>query len=170
MSSKRPYENCGRGFNGALQKVIFEKIDSYDGLTVRALSTWLKSSMLSRHVLFFEEAIYCLYISLEASLGLIFQRLKKEGMKQPTPLDAGRFLSEVFGQQWDGLPYFSAYYQDRIKALHPQSRFGIFPFAPLMVDDYFFLYEDLREVFVFLLTGIVEPDERAGINPSPPPY
>jgi hypothetical protein len=53
--------------------------------------------------------------------------------------------------------YFEDYYDGRIKTLHPESRYGIFPHAPLAVDDFHFLYDDMLEVYAFLLCGYVNP-------------
>jgi hypothetical protein len=37
--------------------------------------------------------------------------------------------------------------------LHPKSRHGESPVAPLMYEDYMFMRRDLRELFAYLLTG-----------------
>jgi hypothetical protein len=50
------------------------------------------------------------------------------------------------------------YYEARIKTIHPESRFGIFPAAPLGVDDFCDLYRLLTEVYSYLLTDYI-PDE-----------
>lgn len=54
--------------------------------------------------------------------------------------------------------YFKEHYENRIKTLHPESRFGIFPHAPLMVDEYYHLHGSMRDLYVYLLTGYVDPE------------
>jgi hypothetical protein len=49
--------------------------------------------------------------------------------------------------------YYEEFYEDRIKAVHPNSRFGPAKFTPLYVDDLFMLYNDLLRTFEFLITG-----------------
>ncbi len=79
-------------------------------------------------------------------------------MDNPTSRDAGRFLDDAFN--WDSDGYFVAYYDARIRTIHPESRFGAYPAAPLLVDDFYDLYSDLILVYDFLLTDHVaeEPE------------
>jgi hypothetical protein len=75
----------------------------------------------------------------------------------PSALDAGALIDEIdrFDPQLSTMSYFEEYYQARIKTMHPSSRFGIFPVAPLEADD-----------FVFLRSGLIESlslaDHQAG--------
>jgi hypothetical protein len=48
--------------------------------------------------------------------------------------------------------YFEDFYDARIKTMHPSSRFGIFPVAPLEADDFLFLRYGLIEVYHWLIT------------------
>ena len=41
-----------------------------------------------------------------------------------------------------------------LKAIHPNSRFGLDRFTPLHVDDLYMLYNDLLRNFEFLITGV----------------
>ena len=113
----------------------------------------------------FIESITTLFISLEASLRLVLRALKQQGNRNPTSEDAMNYIQKVFdmppiyinnGSKIRHMKnYFQEYYESRIKSVHPESRFGIFPFAQLQVDDFYFLKDDLIEVYAFLLTGQV---------------
>ncbi|HJQ63898.1 MAG TPA: hypothetical protein VJ834_13665, partial [Burkholderiales bacterium] len=54
--------------------------------------------------------------------------------------------------------YFGEFYDQRIMTLHPASRFGDNPYAPLSHDDYFFLRNSLQQVFAYLVAGSHGPD------------
>jgi len=123
-----------------LQKRIFDAIDPKDGLLMRGLATLVKSTMLARHAQFFEAAIYTLYISLDASFNLVVRELRTQGIDSPSAHEAGAFIEKAFDEETSGTKYFEEYYEDRIKVMHPESRFGIFPYAPVMHDDFYWLY------------------------------
>ena len=61
----------------------------------------------------------------------------------------------MFNSEIDTGRYFSEFYDDRIKTMHPSSRLGIFPVAPLAADDFYFLRQGLVEVYYWLITGRV---------------
>lgn len=137
---------------------LFIGIDPLDHLLIRGLGTWIKSAMLNSHSLFSEEAHYPLWISLDASFSIIQGTLRTRGIPMPTAVDAGDFMSDAFGEPRNGKGYFAEYYEDRIKATHPQSRFGTFPFAPVSHSDFYMLYKSLRDVYrVIVLGEVVDP-------------
>lgn len=149
------YENCGRSFTIERYETLIAGMKPEDYLLVRGLSTWLRSAMLSRHYQFFEEAITALFISLEASFRLILRQLKINGNLDPSAKDAAAFLGSVFNET----PlerYFSEYYDKRVMSFHPESRFGVFPHAPVMVDDYYHLHGSLRALYAYLIGEYVE--------------
>ena len=153
--SKRKYST--RALDPVLHQALLPAIDPSDFLLVRGLSTWLRSAMLTQHMTFTEEAINTLFISMEASFRLVLRTLVVEGIHNPTSKDAASFLGRVFNEA----PldrYFEEYYDSRIKTMHPESRFGIFPHAPLMADDYYHLRDSLRHLYVYLLIGFVGVD------------
>ena len=95
-----------------------------------------------------------LYVAMEASLHIILRRLG-ETMQNPSNRDASKYLGEVFESRYVPERYFESYYEDRIAAIHPSSRRGVFPDAPLAADDYFDLYDQMCSLYDFLLTGTV---------------
>lgn len=149
------YIGSGSGFIFQHYEALVRGMDPSNALLVRGLSTWLRSAMLASHYWFIEEAITTLFISMEASFRLVLRRLQAEGISNPTAVDAAAFVGKVFNE--DPLErYFSGYYDSRVMSMHPESRFGVFPFAPLAVDDYYHLHGSLRALYAYLVAGYVE--------------
>lgn len=136
------------------QRLLRSKIDCEDDLMVRGIAHLLKSGMLTQMGrMFYDTACLELYVSLEATLHIILNQLRKAGMKNPGNKDASSYLAEKFGEERGPDRYFGEFYDDRIKALHPLSRFGTAKFVPLYVDDLFMLYNALLRTYEFLITG-----------------
>lgn len=139
----------------SVHRNIYENIDDQDHLLIRGLATWLKSSMLYSHSAFGEEANYPLWISLDASLAIVFEALQATGVANPSALDAQNFVHDAFGEKRSGLKYFEEFYEDRIMTMHPRNRFGTFAFAPIGHDDFYWLHNGLREVYRYVVLGAV---------------
>ncbi|MFK8067157.1 MAG: hypothetical protein AB8D52_02835 [Gammaproteobacteria bacterium] len=145
------------GYDLKLQKHLYEAFDTKDHLMVRAVSTLFRSIMLGALSNFLEESINTTFISLEASFRLVLKRLHQLGIKNPSSKDAAEFIGKVFSSEASE-KYFSEYYESRIMSFHPESRFGIFPHAPLMADDSYDLADDLIEVYCYLISGYIKPN------------
>ena len=147
----------------ALDEELFTKLISSitltDHLLMRGLGALISAHMLWQRREFGLSAIVALYVALEASFQIIRRILIHKGIDNPSALDAGLFIHDAFDQPDQTLPdgYFSDFYEDRIKALHPSSRFGTFAFAPLMADDFYHLCHDLVAIYPFLITEHVWP-------------
>ena len=133
---------------------IYNSIDLRDHLLIRGLGAFLKGDLLSAHHIFHTEACISLHIAMEATLQIILRRLRNT-IQNPSNKDASKYICEVFQSQYIPEHYFEDYYTDRIVAVHPSNRVGTFPDAPLAADDFADLYEELRSVYDFLLTGKV---------------
>jgi hypothetical protein len=145
-----------------LQSKILEWADPNDHLLIRGLAAWLKGRMLLHHQTFTLEALYSLYVALDASFSLVCRKLKEQGVKNPDAWDAGAFLDEAEGRASEGLPYFGDFYVDRVRTMHPESRYGVSPYAPVSNCDAYTLFESLREVFRLLILGeVVDPKNYA---------
>lgn len=139
------------------QKILYNEIDTNDHLLIRGLGAFLKGDLLSAHHIFHTEACISLHIAMEASLQIILRRLSNT-MQNPSIEDASRYLGEAFQNKYVPIKYFEDYYEDRISTIHPSSRIGTFPDAPLAADDFYDLSEQLRGVFDFLITGNVREE------------
>ncbi|RZF64318.1 hypothetical protein EWE75_11185 [Sphingomonas populi] len=136
-----------------LQRQIYNAIDLKDHLVVRGLGAYLRSQMLINGTTFRAEGLYTLFVSLDATFALTLRHLKASGNNNPTAPDAQAFIEDAFGNEPSGMRYFEEFYEDRIKALHPESRFGTFPYPPLSISEGYQLSRALRDVWRYLLTG-----------------
>jgi hypothetical protein len=145
------------GFDRLL--AFWDGLSPTDYVLLRGMYALMKSDMLSCHYEFSEEAIVSLYIALDASFSLVVRKLKSEGISNPTAHDAALWLHRHFDQPF-GLPepcvtekYFHEFYEQRVMTLHPASRYGDLPYAPIMHDDISHLRRSLREIFAYLVLG-----------------
>jgi hypothetical protein len=142
------------------QHEIFAAIDVTDHLAIRGLGALVRANMLGHFPEFLENACMSLWIAMDASMHMILRELKESGMENPTSRDAGRFLDDALNWE-DSDGYFADYYEGRIKTIHPESRFGVYPAAPLDVDDYYDLNASLLLVYDFLLTDHIPEEPEA---------
>ncbi len=139
------------------QAALLNQIAETDHLLLRGITCLIKCDMLSRYYEFREEATIVGFIALEASFSLVVNMLKAAGIANPSAADAGRWLDDTFNRPLGIDPgerkYFEELYEQRVITMHPRSRYGDCPYAPLAVDDLFDLRRDLREVFAYLVSG-----------------
>lgn len=147
-----------------LQRRIYDAIDVSDHLTMRGLNAYMRSQMLISRTTFIAEGLYTLFISLDATFSLVTHRLRAAGVSEPNAYDAQAFIEQAFGDKPSGMRYFEEFYEDRIKALHPESRFGVFPYPPLSMSEGYQLSKALREVWRFLILN--RPTGRFAASPA----
>ena len=124
-----------------------------DHLLMRGLGTLLRADMCCPHFEIADAAVLQLYVALDVSFQMILRLLREQGVSNPTALDAGALIdAEVFNHRHGPGSYFGDFYEDRIKTMHPSSRFGVFAAPPVYADDYFFLRHGLVEVYHWLIT------------------
>lgn len=149
-------------FNLDRQPLLWRKIYPSNFLLMRGIYALIKGDMLSRHRQFFEEATISTYIALEASFRLVCNELQKTDIKQPTARDAAQWLHDHFdsfyGLEQPMERYFEEFYDQRIMTMHPSSRFGDFPFSPIMHDDFVHLRRSLPQIFAYIASGEHPPD------------
>lgn len=133
-------------------KSLVAKISIRDHLMLRGLSAILKADMLNVHREFAEEAQSVLFVAMEVAFQLTLRIIRESGVENPSALDAGQFLFSTFPNELPGRRFFEDYYEDRIKAFHPHSRFGTFAFPPMNADDFYGLRAGLISMFQFLIT------------------
>jgi hypothetical protein len=156
------YQTWQAEYANERQQTFYEAIDIDNHCLLRGLGCLIKCDMLSRHNEFAEEAALVCFIALEASYSLIADKLRQSGIAQPTAKDVGHWLDDTFnrpvGLNLGERAYFEELYERRVMTLHPKSRFGVSPFAPLMHDDYLETRADLREIFAYLVSGEHGPE------------
>jgi hypothetical protein len=144
----------------AMQRRIHAAIDPSDRLMNRGLRTLLRFSMLCRHPVFSEEATYPLHIALEASFALFRRQFSREGQPNASSRDVAARFEQIFKEDPSGRNYFEDFYEDRIMAQHPESRFGATHYVPGTHGERLWLFKALREVYRYLLLGeVANPQE-----------
>ncbi len=147
-------DNC---INNDVLSKLHAQIDVTDKLTMRALATLLRSSLLMCYSHLLEEAINSTFISLDASFSMVQRRLKELGNPSPSSKDASEFISKVFNTEGPE-KYFQCYYESRIMAFHPSSRFGEFAHSPVIADDCYDLFDSLISVYRYLICGEIREE------------
>lgn len=136
-------------------------IDTKNYVLMRALQSLIKADMLAAHHEFTEEAAIACFIALDASFELVRRHLKASGLVDPSARDAGAWLFKIFdeplGVGVDGMKYFEEFYTQRVRTIHPGSRFGDTPFAAVAYDDYIHLRQALPQVLSYLVLGTHTP-------------
>lgn len=130
---------------------------------MRAIQAMVKCDMLSNHPEFQEEAGIAAFIALDATFELVLRHLRSLGVKNPSAVDAGTWFHRTFdGPMGFRLPepgrFFSAFYDQRVRTIHPGSRHGDAPYAVLAIDDRIHLRQALPGTLAFLLTLAHAPD------------
>ena len=129
-----------------LQQKIWEAIDLRDYTLMRGISALLQGETMFRSM-FRTEALYSLFVSLDASFSLVIRQLKASGHSSPSAYDAQEFIEAAFSDPPSETRYFEEFYDDRIRALHPESRLGTFPYPPISVSEGYQLARALRAVW-----------------------
>lgn len=158
-----PYELRNKRAPVALQRQIFEAISVTDHLLMRGLSAYIRSQILISATTFRTEGLYALFVSLDATFSLVLRHLRAAGTEAPDAHDAQAFIEAEFGGDPSGMRYFEEFYEDRIRMLHPESRFGTFPHPPISMSEGYQLSKSLREIWKLLILG----SARAAESTSP---
>ena len=136
----------------------WERFSTDNHVLMRGIQALIKSDMLAGHGEFQEEGAIATFIALDASFQLVLRHLRANGNPNPSAKDAGDWLFKTFDEPLgvygaEGMKYFESFYEQRVQTVHPASRFGDMPFAPVMVDDRIHLRQSLPEVFAYILVG-----------------
>jgi hypothetical protein len=132
-------------------------IDVNDHLMIRGLGALIKAGMLCCHRQFLEQACVSLWIALDASFHLFRREMAAKGQPGASATDVGNYLDNLLGYHPSGERYFADFYEERVKTIHPESRFGVYPAAPLCADEYTQLLGSLIPTYEYLIAGRVPP-------------
>lgn len=135
---------------------LWNAMGSDNHLLMRGVQALVKSDMLGAHPEFQEEGAIATFIALDASFQMVLRLLRANGNPTPSAKDAGKWMYETFDLPLElhagaDIKYYEDFYDSRVKTMHPGSRFGDMPYAPVMVDDRFHLRESLPSVFAYLV-------------------
>ena len=141
-----------------LRQRYYDAFDPDNHVLMRGVQALIKSDMLGHYQEFQEESTIATFIALDASFELVMRHLAEAGVKNPGSKEAGDWLYRTFDEPLglhgaESLKYFEEFYDQRIQTIHPGSRFGDAPYAPVMIDDRIHLRIALPQVFGYLLLG-----------------
>lgn len=138
------------------REILFEKIDVSDSLLIRGISYLLKAQMLSRNFIFTEEAALLAFISLNAALDLVRERLVDQGIKNPTYKDAFKYVESLkeFGNNYSDI--LEMCWEQRVMLVHPNSKFGILSLGGIFADDFYETYGELTTLYRHLLLDVTD--------------
>ena len=135
---------------------LSDAIRTDNHLLMRGVQALIKSDMLGAHPEFQEEGAIATFIALDASFQMVLRLLRANGNPNPSAKDAGTWIYETFDKLLEihggaDIKYYEGFYDSRVKTMHPGSRFGDMPYAPVMVGDRYHLRESLSGVFAYLV-------------------
>lgn len=122
-------------------------------VVLRGVGSLIKAHMAWRHREFADAACIYLWIALDAAHSLTLQNLRASGITNPTSKDASEYFNKIVGYEtpWD--KFFEQDYENRIRAIHPDNRFGAEARPQFLADDFYELSDLLIPYFRFLVTG-----------------
>jgi hypothetical protein len=100
--------------------------------------------------------VYLSVIALDAAHSITLRRLREKGLRNPTSQDAAQYFDEITGEKSMWTKFFESDYENRIRAIHPDNRYGAEAHPQFIADDFYELNELLMRYFPFLLTGVYE--------------
>jgi hypothetical protein len=159
INGGRPYDTCD--FGEVREKVIdcAERLQSADAVLLRGVGALLKAQMAWTHGEFADAACIYLWIALDAAHSLTLRKLREAGVQNPTSKDASAHLNSVIGFETPWEKFFEEDYENRIRAIHPDNRFGSEVRPQFLADDFYELRHLLIPYFGYLVTGVfLHPD------------
>jgi hypothetical protein len=81
-----------------------------DHLFMRGLGALLRADMSWQHLELGDAAVIQFYIALDASFQMVLRLLRERGVANPSALDAGALIDEVFNSAIDTGSYFEDFY------------------------------------------------------------
>jgi hypothetical protein len=138
----------------AHRRTILQLLEAADPVTLRGLSSLLKANMAWEHRELNEAACISLWISLDAIHSLVLQKLRNQGKSNPTSQDASNYVAGAYGVDLPDGSFFEDDYYNRIRAIHPDNRFGAEARPQFLADDFYELRHVVIELFHNLVTGM----------------
>jgi len=83
---------------------------------------------------------------------LVLKRLRDKGIANPTSKDAAQYFEQISGYETDWERFFEYDYDNRIRAIHPDNRFGAEAIPQFDAEDFIDLSGTLTEFFRFFVS------------------
>lgn len=136
-----------------------ERLEAAGPVVIRGVGSLIKAHMAWKHAEFGEAACIFLWISLDAAHSLILQKLRDSGVVNPSSKDAAKYFDKISGYNTESEKFFEEDYENRIRAIHPENRFGAEARPQFLADDFLELNDMLIPLFQFLISDL-------GVGPS----
>ncbi len=133
----------------ASRDVVLNYFERADEVFYRGVASLLKANMAWQHSELREAACISLWIALDAAHSVILDRLREQGNSNPTSEDATKYLYDRFQIPGELGKFFENDYENRIRFIHPDNRFGPEARSWLLADDFYELNENLIDLFFF---------------------
>lgn len=91
----RHYSFHGEPLDHSLHRSLMRGVSLKDFLVLRGLHALLMAAMLLQHREFGDAATIFLHVALEASYQLTLRKLAADGLRNPSALDAGRYIDQI---------------------------------------------------------------------------
>jgi hypothetical protein len=156
-----PYELVSDRHSDRDRRANLRQLESAGPVVIRGVSSLIKAHMAWKHAEMGEAACIFLWICLDAAHSLILQRLRETGVANPTSKDAVRYFEKISGYSIEWEKFFEEDYENRIRAIHPDNRFGAEARPQFLADDFYELNDMLIPLFQFL----VSPPAGGPVNP-----
>lgn len=156
------YERSGASDVAETVREIWTKLSSAGPVMLRGLGSLLKAQMVWKHGEFTDAALMFLWIALDAAHSLTLQKLRESGVNNPTSQEASIHFNTIAGYETPWEKFFEDDYENRIRFIHPDNRFGAEVRPQLLADDYLELNDVLIPYFKYLITGRFEDPSAAG--------
>lgn len=136
--------------------MILRRLESANPVILRGVSCLLKGRMAFLHPEFGESACILLWIALDAAYSLVLRKLRESGTMNPTSEDAAKYFEKLsgFGTEWD--KFFEVDYENRIRAIHPDNRFGAEAIPQFLADDFLELNDMLIPFFYHFVSELAD--------------
>lgn len=149
----KAYDLYDRGAPTAKVRDCIALLDSASPVVLRGVASLIKAQMAWRHGEFADAAYIYLWIALDAAHSLTLQKLRESGIQNPTSRDASDHFNQIAGFETPWEKFFEEDYENRIRAIHPDNRFGAEARPQFLADDFYELNDLLIPYFGYLVTG-----------------
>jgi hypothetical protein len=132
--------------------VVLRGLETANPVILRGVSCLLKGRLAFQHPEFREAACIFLWIALDAAHSLVLQKLRDTGIANPTSKDAAKYFEKVSGFDTEWERFFEDDYDNRVRAIHPDNRFGAEAIPQFLADDFYELNDVMIPFFYFFVS------------------
>ena len=130
---------------------VLRRLEAANPVVLRGVDCLVKAHMAWNHAEFGEAACIFLWIALDAAFSLTLQKLREEGVTNPTSKDAAKYVEQISGYNLEWEKFFEDDYENRIRSIHPDNRFGAEARPHFDADDFAELNDMLIPMFEYIV-------------------